>query len=47
MKRIIRKIAAFIVQLTSKYACKTYGDVAELSTGPCKRCVGKEVRGPQ
>ena len=47
MKRIVRKIVSVIVSLTAKYVCKTYGDVAELSRGPCKRCVGCEVRGPK
>ena len=47
MKRLVRKFVASIVRLTAKYACKTYGDVAELSHGPCQRCVGQEVKGPQ
>lgn len=45
MKKLIRKIVASIVSLTSDYACKTYGDVAELSRGPCARCVGVAVHG--
>lgn len=45
MKQIIRRIIAFVVRLTAKHACKTYGDVAELSSGPCKRCVGMRVNG--
>lgn len=45
MKRAIRSFVAWIVSLTNKYACTTYGDVAELSKGPCGRCVGSEVRG--
>jgi len=47
MKKIIRKIVALLVKLSDKYACETYGDKSELSSGPCTRCVGKEVRGPQ
>lgn len=46
MKRLLRKIVAYIVGLTAKFACKTYGDVSQLSAGPCKRCVGMEVRVP-
>ena len=45
MRRIIRCFVAWIVVLTSKHACKTYGEAAELSKGPCGRCVGREVRG--
>lgn len=45
MKTLIRKIVGWLVHLTSKYACDTYGEVAELADGPCKRCVGCEVRG--
>ena len=45
MKKLIRCIVSFLVRLTTKYACETFGDIAELSKGPCDRCVGKEVRG--
>ena len=45
MKKLIRSIVSFLVRLTAKYACETFGDIAELSKGPCDRCVGKEVRG--
>ena len=47
MKQIIRRIVAFVVKLTAKHACKTYGDIAELSAGPCQRCVGKSVEFPR
>jgi len=42
---MIRRAVARIVAMTAKYACTTYGDVAELSPGPCARCVGQEVCG--
>ena len=47
MKKLIRRIVSLLVKFTGKYACETYGDKAELSSGPCARCVGQEVRGPQ
>jgi len=46
MKKAIRWVVARIVRWTDKHCCTTYGDVAELSKGPCQRCVGREVRGP-
>jgi len=46
MKKVIRTMVAWLVGMTNKYACTTYGDVAELSAGPCARCVGKQVTGP-
>lgn len=36
---IIKKIAKIIVRYASQYACRTYGDVAEMSEGPCQRSV--------
>ena len=45
MKKLIRRIVFWIVRTTSKYACVTYGDIAELSAGPCMRCVGKATGG--
>ena len=47
MKQLIRRIVAFIVRLTMRHACETYGDAAELSVGPCQRCVGRAVQGPR
>ena len=46
MKKLIRSVVAWLVELTNKYACTTYGDMAELSSGPCARCVGRQVTGP-
>lgn len=46
MKRFIRKLVAAIVRLTDRYACNTYGDMAELSSGPCQRCVGRAIHSP-
>lgn len=43
MKWLLRKVARFFVVLADRYACDTYGDVAELSDGPCRRCVGHAV----
>ena len=45
MKEAIRRMVTQIVEWTNKHCCPTYGDVAELSPGPCRRCVGHEVRG--
>ena len=45
MKKVIRWIVARLVRWTDKHCCRTYGDVAELSKGPCQRCCGMEVRG--
>lgn len=47
MKRVMRKMVAYIVKTADKYLCTTYGDKAELSDGPCGRCVGLAVRGPE
>ena len=44
MKKVIRWAVSKIVQWTIKHCCPTYGDVAELSKGPCQRCCGCEVR---
>lgn len=46
MRRAIRRVVAFIVRLADKYACETYDDVAELSRGPCRRCIGKVLSTP-
>lgn len=46
MKYVLRKFTAMLVRLTTKLACSTYGETAELSSGPCQRCVGRAVTGP-
>ena len=45
MKQIMRSAVAWVVRIAVKHLCKTYGDIAEMSPGPCTRCVGMEVRG--
>ena len=45
MKKLVRSFAGLVIRFAAKYACKTYGDVAELSHGPCQRCVGQQVIG--
>lgn len=47
MRVLVRHTVQGAVRLTDKYCCDTYGDVAELSEGPCKRCVGRAVIGPE
>ena len=46
MKKLIRRIVAKIVKWTDKHCCTTYGDKAELSSGPCGRCVGRAIHSP-
>ena len=45
MKKVIRSVVAKIVTWADKTCCKTYGDKASLSSGPCQRCVGRQVVG--
>ena len=47
LRRLVRHTVQGIVRFASKYCCDTYGDVAELSDGPCRRCVGRAVAGPE
>lgn len=47
LRRLVRHTVQGIVRFASKYCCDTYGDVAELSDGPCRRCVGRAVVGPE
>jgi len=46
MKKIIIRLVSKLVKWTDKFCCDTYGDKSELSTGPCKRCVGCAIQSP-
>ena len=46
MKQTLRSVTAWLVRLTRSVACTTYGDIAQLSDGPCQRCVGRSIHGP-
>ena len=46
MKTFIRWSVSWIVRVARATACTTYGEIAELSAGPCQRCVGHAVSGP-
>lgn len=47
MKKILRLWANLNVRLVRRYACATFGDIAEASgVGPCQRCVGMGLVGP-
>lgn len=43
MKKALRLYARLVVNVTRKLACETFGDTAELSPGPCERCVGRAL----
>lgn len=46
--RFIRWLVGLQVRLLVKTPiCKTFGDIAELSPGPCERCVGHAVYGTE
>ena len=47
MRKLVRHTVQGVVRFTDKHFCDTYGDVAELSEGPCRRCVGRAVVGPE
>jgi alkylated DNA nucleotide flippase Atl1 len=44
---VIRRVVSRVVEWAVDHACVTYGDIAELHPGPCGRCVGKAVKGPE
>lgn len=43
MKQVCRLLVKHLVRWARTYACDTFGDMAELHSGPCQRCVGHAV----
>jgi len=43
MKSLLRRAVWALNRIVGKYACETYGDLAQLHQGPCMRCVGMAV----
>ena len=43
MKGLLRKMTRKLTGFVGRVACETFGEKAELSSGPCGRCVGKRV----
>ena len=41
-----RRIVKAALWLISQIPGTTFGEVAEMSIGPCPRCVGRAIRGP-